>query len=50
MNERANLFLYGRPLHEDLGMFGEEGFENAGRRLTPEAVDVLLGLGQVHPS
>jgi hypothetical protein len=49
MNERANLFLYGRPLHEDLGMFGEEGFENAGRRLTPEAVDVLLGLGQVHP-
>jgi hypothetical protein len=49
MNERANRFLYGRPLHEDLGMFVEERFENAGRRLTPEAADVLLALGQVHP-
>jgi len=39
----------GRLPYEGLGNFVEERFENAGRSITPEAVDVLLGLGQGHP-
>ncbi|HXK40030.1 MAG TPA: hypothetical protein VJ837_04315 [Candidatus Paceibacterota bacterium] len=41
--------LYGRPLYEGLGSFVEGKFENAARRITPEAVDAFLGLGQGHP-
>jgi hypothetical protein len=40
--------LRGLP-YEGLGSFVEERFENAGRSITPEAVDVLLDLGQGHP-
>lgn len=39
----------GRLPYEGLGEFIEERFEGAGRSITPDAVDVLLGLGQGHP-
>ena len=39
----------GRLPYEPLGEYVEERFEAAGRRITPEAVDVLLDLSQGHP-
>ncbi|MGH3145783.1 MAG: AAA family ATPase [Rubrobacter sp.] len=39
----------GRLSYEGLGEFVEERFEGAGKSITAEAVDVLLGLGQGHP-
>jgi hypothetical protein len=54
-DRRRPFYNFGRRIelsrlpYEDLGKFVEERFENASRRITPEAVDVLLGLGQGHP-
>lgn len=39
----------GRLPYEPLGEYVEGRFEAAGRRITPEAVDVLLDLSQGHP-
>jgi hypothetical protein len=39
----------GRLPYEELGRFVEERFEAAGKSITPEAADVLLGLSQGHP-
>jgi hypothetical protein len=54
-DRRRPFYNFGRRIelsrlpYEGLGEFVEERFENAGRRISPEAVDVLLGLGQGHP-
>ena len=54
-DRRRPFYNFGRRIelsrlpYEGLGTFVEERFENAGRSITPEAVDVLLGLGQGHP-
>jgi uncharacterized protein len=39
----------GRLPYEELGGFVEERFEAAGKSITPEAADALLGLSQGHP-
>jgi uncharacterized protein len=39
----------GRLPYGELGGFVEERFEAAGKRITPEAADALLGLTQGHP-
>jgi hypothetical protein len=39
----------GRLPYEELGEFVEERFEAAGKSITPEAADALLGLSQGHP-
>jgi len=39
----------GRLPYEELGGFVEERFEAAGKSITPEAADALVGLSQGHP-